>query len=90
MEEKYCQSCGMPMGNTEEMYGTEADGAKSKEYCKYCYENGKFVANCSMEEMIEFCVPHMVAAHKEISEDSARKMMGEYFPKLKRWQKDNS
>lgn len=32
----------------------------------------------------------MVAAHKEISEDSARKMMGEYFPKLKRWQKDNS
>lgn len=54
MEEKYCQSCGMPMGNTEEMYGTEADGGKSKEYCKYCYENGNFVANCSMEEMIEF------------------------------------
>lgn len=90
MEEKYCQSCGMPMGNTEEMYGTEADGAKSKEYCKYCYENGKFVANCSMEEMIEFCVPHMVAAHKEISEASARKMIGEYFPKLKRWQEDNT
>jgi len=28
MEEKYCQSCVMPMGETEENYGTEADGSK--------------------------------------------------------------
>ena len=28
MEEKYCQSCGMPMGNTGEFYGTNAMGVK--------------------------------------------------------------
>ena len=29
MEERFCQSCGMPMGDTDELYGTEADGSKS-------------------------------------------------------------
>ena len=28
MEEKHCQSCGMPMGVTNEMYGTNADKNK--------------------------------------------------------------
>ena len=56
MEERDCQSCGMPMGQTDEFYGTEADGTKSREYCNYCYENGAFTANCTMEEMIDFCV----------------------------------
>ena len=26
MNEKYCQCCGMPMGNTDEMYGNNEDG----------------------------------------------------------------
>ena len=34
-----CQSCGMPMGR-EEDFGREADGALSKDYCTYCYQNG--------------------------------------------------
>ena len=29
MEQRYCQSCGMPMGATDELYGTEQDGSKS-------------------------------------------------------------
>ena len=33
MEERNCQSCGMPMGPTDELYGTETDGSKSKDYC---------------------------------------------------------
>jgi len=42
MESKIlCQSCGMPL-DTEEMKGTEKNGLKSNEYCKYCYENGVF------------------------------------------------
>lgn len=28
MAEKYCQSCAMPMGDTDEMYGTNSDGTK--------------------------------------------------------------
>lgn len=85
MEEKYCQCCGMPMGKTDEMYGTEADGCKSKDYCKYCYENGNFTFNGSMEEMIEVCVPNVVSANSDMTEDEARNMMREWFPTFKRW-----
>ena len=85
MEERYCQSCGMPMGQTDEMYGSNADGGKSADYCKYCFENGAFTANCTMDEMIEICVPHMTSAHSDMSEEEARKMMREFLPALKRW-----
>ena len=85
MEDKFCQSCGMPMGATDEMFGTEADGTKNGDYCKYCYENGKFTADCTMDEMIDFCVPHMASANSGMSEEDARKMMSEFFPTLKRW-----
>ncbi len=88
MEEKYCQCCGMPMGTTDEMYGTNADGSKSEDYCKYCFENGAFTADCTMDEMIEACVPHMASANSGMSEDEARKMMKEFFPSLKRWKQN--
>ena len=85
MEEKYCQSCAMPLGTTDDMYGTNADGSKSKDYCKYCFENGAFTTNSTMDEMIEICVPHVVSANSGMTEDGARKMMLEFFPTLKRW-----
>lgn len=85
MEEKFCQSCGMPMGSTDDMYGTNADGSKNSDYCKYCYEDGEFTAACSMDEMIEVCVPHMASANTGMSKDEARNMMGKFFPTLKRW-----
>ena len=39
----------------------------------------------TMEQMIEFCVPHMVNAHLGTSEEEARKSMQGFFPTLKRW-----
>lgn len=86
MEERYCQSCGMPMGPTDELYGTEADGTKSRDYCSYCYENGKFTADCTMQEMIDFCVQPMLENMPGLTESSARAMMNQHFPELKRWQ----
>lgn len=85
MEEKYCQSCAMPMSSADEMYGTNADGSKNEDYCKYCFDKGAFTTNCSMDEMIEVCVPHMASANSGMSGDEARKMMQEFFPTLKRW-----
>ena len=41
MEQKFCQSCGMPL--TEEILGTNADGTKNEDYCIYCYKDGKFL-----------------------------------------------
>jgi len=95
MEENFCQSCGMPLerwddgggGNTNKMYGTEENGTKSKDYCVYCYENGKFTFSGSMKEMIEVCVPHMTSANNAMTQDQARSMMLEWFPTLKRWNK---
>ena len=88
MDEKYCQSCAMPMGTTVEMFGTNADGSKSEDYCKYCFETGALTANCTLDEMIEFCVPHMIAANSGMSTDEARKAMREFFPTLKRWKQN--
>ena len=75
------------MGATEELYGLNADGSISGDYCKYCFENGAFTTDCTLDEMIEICVSHMTSANSGMSEDDARKMMQAFFPTLKRWQK---
>ena len=81
----YCQSCGMPL--TKEVLGTEADGNTNKDYCIYCYKDGNFTADITMEQMIDFCVKPMVDNNKDMTEEKARSMMKEFFPKLKRWNK---
>ena len=50
---RFCQSCGMPLSH--EVLGTNADGSKNDDYCIYCYKNGKFLQDCTMDEMIEHC-----------------------------------
>lgn len=84
MEQKYCQSCGMPL--SEEFYASEANNKKNYEYCMYCYENGEFrQPNLTMEEMIEVCVPFM--KEEGMAEGEARSLMKNVLPNLKRWKK---
>ena len=52
-EMHFCQSCGMPL--TDEIHGTNADGSKNEEYCIYCFKDGAFTGDFTMEEMIDFC-----------------------------------
>jgi hypothetical protein len=85
MDERYCQSCGMPLGATDEHLGSNADGSVNSDYCKYCYEKGAFTMECTMDEMINLCAPHMASAGSGMSEDDAKKKMHEFFPMLKRW-----
>ena len=85
MEQTFCQCCGMPMGDADELYGTNADGSKNEEYCKYCFEKGEFTFKGTMEELIDICVPNMVASTPDMGEEEARKGMREWFPTLKRW-----
>ncbi|MGN0985857.1 MAG: WYL domain-containing protein [Candidatus Enterenecus sp.] len=82
---KFCQSCGMPMAGHE--YGTEADGGASPDYCSYCYKDGKFSGEMTMEEMIDFCTPFMVQNHPDMTPEQAKAQMRQFFPMLKRWQK---
>ncbi len=85
MEQKFCQSCGMPLGDVEGQYGTEKDGSHNHDYCTYCYQNGAFTRDCSMEEMIDYCVPYMVQGNPGMTEEKARESMRQFFPMLKRW-----
>ena len=84
--QKFCQSCAMPM--TDELFGTNADGTKNEEYCMYCFKDGEFTSDMSMEEMMSFCIDKMVEVHPEIDKKEASAMMMEVFPKLKRWAND--
>lgn len=84
MENRFCQSCGMPM-TEESHFGTEMDGRRSEDYCHYCYQNGRFVADCTMEQMIESCIAPMVQENPGMTSDAAREAMRKWFPTLKRW-----
>ena len=87
MEQKFCQSCGMPL--TNEILGTKIEGSKSEDYCMYCFKNGKFTKDCTMEEMIEFCSQFVDEVNKNMSKhmtkDEYKSMMRQHFPLLKRW-----
>ena len=85
--QKFCQSCAMPISE-DELFGTNADGSINEDYCKYCFNDGEFTSDMSMEEMMNFCIEKMTEVHPEIDESEASAMMREVFPKLKRWQKD--
>ena len=87
MNQKFCQCCGMPLGEGTDMQGTNADGSKNGDYCKYCLDKGAFTFNGTMEEMAAFCAPKMAAANPGMTEEQSEKAMLEWFPTLKRWKK---
>lgn len=88
MEEKYCESCGMPLTEPEEL-GTDENGSLSQEYCIYCYRDGKFTQDVTMEQMIEISLRHLdeldVYEENDITREEALESMRAFFPKLKRW-----
>ncbi len=83
--QKICQSCAMPM-NDESVFGTNKDGSKNPDYCVYCYKNGEFVDDVSMEKYIEMMVPF--AAQANMTGDEMRAYCENVFPTLKRWKKN--
>ena len=88
-EMKFCQSCGMPL--TDEVLGTNVDGSKNEDYCMYCYKDGKFLQDCTMDEMIEHCAQFVDAVNEglpnPITKEEYIGQMKMYFPGLKRWRK---
>ena len=74
--QKFCQSCAMPMAD-ENLFGTNADGSKNEDYCIYCFKDGEFTSDMSMDEMMNFCIEKMVEVHPDIDEAQASAMMME-------------
>ena len=86
MEEKMCQSCGMPLCKEEE-HGTVKGGGKSDDYCVYCYKEGEFIEpDMTLEEMIAYTA--QFAEEAGISEEEMIRQAKEGLPTLKRWKKD--
>ena len=66
------------------MLSSEPDGTPNRDYCKWCYHDGRFVYD-SMDTLIDFCAPRMAAESEGWSEEAVRAMMCEQLPRLKHW-----
>ncbi|HKM35419.1 MAG TPA: zinc ribbon domain-containing protein [Lachnospiraceae bacterium] len=86
MEQKICQSCGMPM--QEEQYGINTDGSRNEKYCVYCFNDGKFTQDMSLEEMVDLCAPFEVEGGRYKTVEEAKAALMTYFPSLERWRKE--
>lgn len=87
MEQLFCQSCGMPL--TDEVFAKNTNGSENRDYCSYCYKDGAFTEEVTMDEMIEHCLVYLEEfnkdSDKEFTKEEAREQMKQYFPNLKRW-----
>ena len=83
-----CQSCGMIL-DQDFNKGTESDGSLSEEYCAYCYQQGKFSYDITLEEMIEHNLRDLDEWNKsvglQLTEQEARTALRNFLPSLKRW-----
>jgi len=81
----------MPLTNDNK--GTDTDGSSNDDYCIYCYKDGKFTQDMTMEQMIDFCARFTDEINKQsgsnLSPEQAKEQMRRFFPSLKRWNKRN-
>ena len=75
-----CQSCGMPL--SDDFLAREADGNFNEKYCKWCWADGHFTQDCTLEEMVEHCVPLMPLGQTE--PEACRAYMRSLLPTLER------
>ena len=81
----YCQSCGMPL-DEENLLGTEKDGLKSREYCKYCYQNGAFT---QPDLTLDLMRSRLLELMKPLSKlDPQVNELLQRLPLLRRWRDD--
>ena len=87
---QFCQSCGMPLTRVEDC-GTNADGSTNFDYCKYCYKDGHFLQDMTMDQMIEHCAQFVDEVNKNMpkpmTKDEYKQMMYGFFPMLRRWRR---
>jgi hypothetical protein len=82
-EARRCQSCGMPL--VIGFYGTKRNQGDSREFCRFCFQNGAYTdQDMTLEKMIEQSVRHMISELR-MPENKARALAKSFIPKLKRW-----
>lgn len=82
MKQTFCQSCGMPL--SDNVMGTDADGSRNEDYCIYCYKDGRFTQDMTMEQMIDFCAQFTDQMNEtngwNLTPEQAKEQMREFFP----------
>lgn len=91
-EVRYCQSCGMPL--TDDNRGTNADGSKSEDYCIYCFLDGAFTGDFTMEQMVEYCSMFVEEYNRDTGQSLTacqyKDVLRRYYPTLRRWRGDDA
>lgn len=82
--QKICQSCGMPL--EDDIMGHDADGSINEDFCKWCYDNGSYLQDCTVEDMINFCTDIMVK-EQGADPEKVHAYLQDFLPKLNRWKK---
>ncbi len=72
----------MPIESKEQL-GRNKDGSINIDYCKFCFEKGKFIDKVSMEEYILMCSKYGEQAG--MTNEEMKKYCEKLFPTLKRW-----
>jgi hypothetical protein len=66
-----------------------SDNTPNEGYRGYCFKDGAFTQNVTMDEMIEICAQYTdqwkTEDGKPISKEDAILQMKQFFPQLKRW-----
>ena len=72
----------MPIEN-KDLLGTNKDGTVCEDYCKYCYDKGKFLQKVSMEKFILMC--SQFGEQAGMTNEQMKEYCSKVFPTLKRW-----
>ena len=80
----FCNSCGRPI--VKEDYGTNEDGSLNPEFCKDCYQDGKYTEpDITLTEMIVRKSKEMMEKNPRLPETTATGITTTFIPSLKRW-----
>lgn len=83
-----CQSCGARLEQDSDR-GTEADGTRSEDFCAFCYQQGTFTQDITMEQMVELNLQALdewnQAEGLHLTKQEARSQLLQFLPTLKRW-----
>lgn len=80
-EEIICQSCAITL--TQDILGTNIDGSYSNQYCIYCFANGNFTEDMTLNDAIIKIAEH--AEEAGVTREEAIGFASRNLPNLKRW-----
>ena len=75
---------GMPLN--DDILAKNTDGSFNEQYCMWCWDGEGFAQDCTMEEMVEHCLPHMPLGRTD--PEACRAYMRSLLPTLGRWKEN--